>query len=81
QTPVDAAGLKELLTQMQIPVRTLLRTNNDTYRALKLDDQSLSEQRLIEQIAAHPELMQRPIVVTPKGTRICRPPEKVLEIL
>jgi arsenate reductase len=81
ETPPSAAELKALLAQLGITARQLLRTGEDEYRALKLDDPSLDEQTLIAAMAKHPRLIERPIVVANGKAVIGRPPEKVLDIL
>ena len=81
KTPPDAAQITRLVQQTDCPVRNILRSNNDTYAAFDLGNPKWSDAQLIEFIAAHPILLNRPIVVTDKGTRLCRPKEKVLEIL
>jgi arsenate reductase (glutaredoxin) len=63
------------------PVRALLRTKEPAWQALGLDDETVGDGELIAHVARHPELMNRPIVVTPRGARLCRPPETVLELL
>lgn len=80
-TPPGRQKLVELLTQMAIPVRSLLRRKGTPYDELQLDDASLSDDALIDAMVAHPILMNRPIVVTALGTRLCRPSEIVLDIL
>jgi arsenate reductase (glutaredoxin) len=61
--------------------RALMRHKENIYSELNLDDPSLNEDALVDAILAHPILMNRPIVITSKGTRLCRPPELVLDIL
>jgi arsenate reductase len=61
--------------------RPLLRERGTPYAELGLGDASLLEEKLIDAMMAHPILMNRPVVVTARGVRLCRPPEKVLEIL
>jgi len=80
-TPPDAAGLNRLLEQLALPARALLRTGEEEYRVLGLDNPALDEAVLIEAMCAHPRLIERPIFV--HGTRavIGRPPERVLELL
>jgi len=73
--------LLELVSQMGISVRDLLRQKGTPYDELGLGDESLIDDALLDTIAAHPVLMNRPIVVTPLGTRLCRPSEAVLDIL
>lgn len=80
-TPPGRQKLVELLAQMAIPVRSLLRRKGTPYDELQLDDASLTEDALIDAMVAHPILMNRPIVVTQLGTRLCRPSEVVLDIL
>ncbi len=81
KTPPSRARLVELLAAMGIPVRSLLRRKGTPYDELQLDDARWSDDQLIDFIVAHPILMNRPIVTTPLGTRLCRPSETVLEIL
>lgn len=81
QTPPTRETLEQLLAQMGMPARDLLRRKGTPYDELQLGDASLSEQALIDAMLAHPILMNRPIVVTPLGARLCRPSEAVLDIL
>lgn len=81
ETPPSKEELKKLISDMGISVRDLIRTNEAPYKELGLKDKELSDDYLIEQMVAHPKLINRPIVVTSKGTRLCRPEELVLEIL
>jgi arsenate reductase len=81
KTQPARATLVELIGRMGIPVRALLRERGTPYRELGLDDPSLDDEQLIDAMLAHPILINRPIVVTPLGVRLCRPPETVLEIL
>lgn len=81
KTPPDHATLAGLITRMGIAPRALLRSKEPAYGSLGLDDDALSDATLIEAMVAHPELINRPIVETPRGARLCRPPEMVLEIL
>ncbi|MBM9488515.1 arsenate reductase (glutaredoxin) [Pseudomonas sp. ICBG1301] len=81
ETPLDAAQLKALLSKLSISARQLLRTGEDEYKTLNLADAGLSETQLIAAIAAHPKLMERPILETADKAIIGRPPENVLEIL
>lgn len=81
ETPLDAAQIKALLKKLGISARQLLRTGEDEYKTLKLADANLSEAQLIAAIAAHPKLMERPILETTNKAIIGRPPENVLEIL
>ena len=66
---------------MGIPVREVLRRNGTPFDELGLDDPSLTDDRLLDAMMAHPILINRPIVVTPLGVRLCRPSEAVLDIL
>lgn len=79
--PPGKAKLQELITAMNIPVRELLRKKDTPYEALGLDDGKWTDDELINFMVAHPILMNRPVVVTPVGTRLCRPSEVVLDIL
>ncbi len=81
ETPLNAAQLKALLAKLGLSARQLLRTGEDEYKSLNLADASLSEAQLIAAIAAHPKLMERPILETADKAIIGRPPENVLEIL
>lgn len=79
--PLDACALTALVRQLGVPVRELLRSKEAPYAELQLDDPALGEAELIAAVAAHPVLLNRPIVVTPRGAALCRPPEKVLALL
>ena len=81
KTPPTRATLVSLVADLGVPVREILRQKGTPYDALGLGDVGLSDDALIDAIVAHPVLMNRPIVVTPLGTRLCRPSELVLEIL
>ncbi|NMX62753.1 arsenate reductase (glutaredoxin) [Pseudomonas sp. WS 5059] len=81
ETPLDAAQLEALLGKLGIGARQLLRTGEDEYKTLNLADASLSEAQLIAAIAAHPKLMERPILATADKAVIGRPPENILELL
>ena len=80
-TPLEAAQLRSLLGKLGLSARQLLRSGEDEYKALNLADASLSDEQLIEAMAAHPKLIERPILVAGDKAVIGRPPEKVLEIL
>jgi arsenate reductase len=80
KNPPDRARLIELIKAMGIPVRGLLREKGTPYSELGLADPKWSDE-LIDFMLAHPILINRPIVVTPKGTKLCRPSEAVLELL
>jgi len=81
KTPPGRDKLLELVAQLGIPVRELLRQKGTPYDELQLDNPTLTNDALIDAMVAHPILMNRPIVVTPLGTRLCRPSEAVLDIL
>jgi arsenate reductase len=81
QTPPDRTTLIRLIKDMGIEVRALLRIKGTPYEELGLDNASLTDEQLIDAMMAHPVLMNRPIVVTPLGTRLCRPSEAVLDLL
>lgn len=73
--------LVSLIKRMGIPVRDVLRRKGTPYDELGLDDPTLSDDQLIDAMMAHSILINRPIVVTPKGVKLCRPSETVLDIL
>ena len=81
KTPPTRAELKQLLTQLGITPRQLLRRRGTPFDELGLDDPGKSDEQLIDAILAHPILMERPVVVTGKGVKVCRPAEKVMELL
>ena len=81
ETPLDAVQIQSLLSKLGISARQLLRTGEDEYKTLNLADSSLSETQLIAAIAAHPKLMERPILEVGDKAIIGRPPENVLELL
>lgn len=80
-TPPTRDELIKLIGAMGIPVRKLLRQKGTPYDALNLADPKWTDDQLIDFMMAHPILINRPIVVTPLGTRLCRPSEVVLDIL
>lgn len=81
ETPPSAAELRELLAKLGMSARQLLRTGEEEYQTLGLADTSLSEEQLIEAMATHPRLIERPILIVGDKAVVGRPPEKVLEIL
>ncbi|MFZ3405835.1 glutaredoxin-dependent arsenate reductase [Aeromonas salmonicida] len=81
ETPPSRETLVALIGAMGMPVRDLLRKNVPPFEALGLAEDRFSDDQLIDAMLAHPILINRPIVVTPLGTRLCRPSEVVLDIL
>ena len=81
KTPPGRARLIKLIVAMGRPVRDVLRQKGTPYDELKLDDAKWTDDQLIDFMVEHPILMNRPIVITPLGTRLCRPSEAVLDIL
>ena len=79
--PPSRARLKELIAAMGITPRDLLREKGTPYAELGLSDPTLSDDQLLDAMLAHPILINRPIVETPRGTRLCRPSEAVLDLL
>ena len=79
--PPSRATLEKLLKKMKARPRDILREKGTPYHELGLGDESLTDAQIIDAMMAHPILINRPIVVTPKGVRLCRPSEVVLEIL
>ena len=80
-TPPSRETLRGLISAMNIPVRAVLRKKGTPYEDLGLDDPKWTDEQLLDFMLAHPILINRPIVVTPLGTRLCRPSETVLDIL
>jgi len=81
ETPPTRAQLAQLIAACSLPVREVLRNKGDVFEQLKLDDSKWTDDELLDFMIAHPILINRPIVVTPLGTRLCRPSEQVLDIL
>jgi arsenate reductase len=81
KTPPSKETLMSLIAAMKIPVRELLREKGTPYHELKLDLQTWSDEELIDFMLAYPILMNRPIVITELGVKLCRPSEKVLSLL
>ena len=81
KNPPSRERLKELIQTMGIPVRALLREKGTPYAELGLENPKWSDEQLLDFMIAHPILINRPIVVTPKGAKLCRPSETVLDIL
>ncbi|WP_337021662.1 glutaredoxin-dependent arsenate reductase [Pantoea anthophila] len=80
-TPPTRDELIKLIADMRITVRALLRKNVEPYERLGLDEETFSDEQLIDFMHQYPILINRPIVVSPLGTRLCRPSEIVLDIL
>lgn len=81
ETPPDRAKIKELLVAIGISARDLLRKKEKLYAYLRLADPKWSEDELIGLMVENPILIERPIIVTPKGARLCRPKERALEVI
>lgn len=80
-TPPTRETLQQLIDAMGIGLRALVRQNTDAWQALGHARETLSDEQLLDAMLAQPILINRPIVVTPLGTRLCRPSEQVLDIL
>lgn len=81
KAPPSRALLEQLIARMAMPARELLREKGTPFAELGLDDPTLSDAQLLDAMMAHPILINRPIVVTPLGVKLCRPSEAVLDIL
>lgn len=81
ETPPTRAELQTLIADMGISVRALLRKNTEPFEQLGLAEDRFSDDELLDAMLAHPILINRPVVVTPLGTALCRPSEAVLDIL
>jgi arsenate reductase len=81
KTPPSRDELADLIRRMNMPVRTLLREKGTPYQELGLADPALTDEELLDAMIAHPILINRPIVVTPLGVKLCRPSKIVLDIL
>ena len=81
KTPLTKQALRDLVDLLGIPVRSLLREKGTPYGELGLADPKWSDDQLLEFMEQHPVLMNRPVVVTPLGAKLCRPSEEVLELL
>jgi arsenate reductase len=81
KTPPTRLLLRQLIDRMGVPVRNVIREKGTPYHELGLDDQSLTDDQLLDAIMAHSILINRPIVVSPRGVRLCRPSEAVLDLL
>ena len=81
KTPPTRTMLKQLIARMGISVRALLREKGTPYAELGLGDPKLTDDELLDAMMAHPILINRPIVVSPKGVKLCRPSEGVIDLL
>ena len=81
KTPPGKEQLRALVAAMGIPVRALLREKGTPFAELGLADPKWTDDQLLDFLVQHPILMNRPVVVTPLGTKLCRPSEEVLELL
>ena len=81
RTPPGRDELASLIRRMGVPVRAVLREKGTPYAALGLGDPALTDDQLLDAMLAHPILINRPIVVSPLGVRLCRPSETVLDLL
>lgn len=81
KTPLNRAELQALVAATGLPLRDLLRSKEAAFETLGLARPACTDAQLLDAVAAHPELLNRPIVSTPHGTLLCRPPERVLELL
>jgi len=81
KTPPTPMMLRQLVERMGIGLRDLVRHKGTPYAELGLDDPAVSDDQILDAMMAHPILINRPIVVSPKGVRLCRPSEKVLDLL
>ena len=81
KSPPTRLLLSQLLARAGLTARQILREKDTPFQALGLGDPSLGEEALLDAIGAHPILINRPLVVTPKGVRLCRPSERVLDLL
>lgn len=81
KTPPNRALVKQLMSRAGLTVREALREKGTPYARLGLGDPALTNEQLLDAIEAHPILMNRPLVVSPRGVRLCRPSEAVLDLL
>lgn len=80
-SPPTRDELRDLIKRAGLTPRHIIRTKESLYRELKLDDPAVSDDQLIDAMVAHPILIERPLVATAKGVRLCRPPEAVIDLL
>ena len=81
KTPPSRAMLAQLIARMGLSVRDVIREKGTPYAELGLGDPALTDDQLLDAMLAHPILINRPIVVSPKGVKLCRPSEEVLDLL
>lgn len=81
KTPFTRPQLTRLLADLAMKPREAMRTGDDLYKSLNLGDASLTDEQLIDAMVREPALVNRPIVVSARGTRLCRPPELVRELI
>lgn len=81
KTPPSRALVEDMVARMGVPLRDVLREKGTPFAELGLGDPALDDDRLLDALEAHPVLLNRPIVVTPRGVRLCRPSEAVLDLL
>ncbi|MER2252255.1 arsenate reductase (glutaredoxin) [Methylorubrum podarium] len=81
KTPPSRALIRQMLARAGLPVRAVLREKGTPYAELGLGDPALTDAQLLDAVAAHPVLLNRPLVVSPIGVRLCRPSEAVLDLL
>ena len=81
KTPPDAKTLKDILGKLGLKPRQLMRTKEDIYKELNLDDETLTDEQLIQAMIENPKLIERPIVVKDGKVAVGRPPENILSIL
>jgi arsenate reductase len=81
KTPPSRALLKSLIGRMGVAARDVVRVKGTPYHSLRLDDARVTEDQLLDAMMAHPILINRPIVISPRGVKLCRPSEVVLDLL
>ena len=81
KTPPSRDELLDVVRRLGVPLRAILRRRGTPYDELGLGDPKLDDATLLDAIGPHPVLIERPIVITAKGVRLCRPPETVMEII
>lgn len=81
RTPPSRDEVRRLAAEAGLTLREAMRRRGTPFDELGLDDPALTDDQLLDAIAAHPVLLERPFVVTPRGTRLCRPAERVFEIM